>query len=64
MATSGTVAFRPDVQDIITEAFERCGLDPQVQTGDRAVSARRSLNLLFLSGPTVVLTIGQSPRTR
>jgi hypothetical protein len=47
MATSGTVNFRPDVQDIITEAFERCGLDPQVQTGDRAVSARRSLNLLF-----------------
>ena len=47
MATSGTVAFKPDIQEIITEAFERCGLDPQVQTGDRAVSARRSLNLLF-----------------
>jgi hypothetical protein len=47
MATSGTVGFRPDVEEIITEAFERCGLDPQVQTGDRAVSARRSLNLLF-----------------
>ena len=47
MATSNTVAFRPDVEEIITEAFERCGLDPQVQTGDRAVSARRSLNLLF-----------------
>ena len=47
MATSGTVGFRPDVEEIITEAFERCGLDPQIQTGDRAVSARRSLNLLF-----------------
>ncbi len=47
MATSGTVAFQPNVEEIITEAFERCGLDPQVQTGDRAVSARRSLNLLF-----------------
>jgi|TARA_R110000850_G_scaffold33977_2_gene92147 hypothetical protein len=47
MATSGTVAFKPDVQEIITEAFERCGVDPQIQTGDRAVSARRSLNLLF-----------------
>jgi len=47
MAQSGTVAFRPDVEEIIAEAFERCGIDPQTQTGDRAVSARRSLNLLF-----------------
>lgn len=47
MATSGTVAFRPDVEEIIAEAYERCGIDPQTQTGDRAVSARRSLNLLF-----------------
>jgi hypothetical protein len=47
MALSGTVAFKPNVEEIITEAFERCGVDPQVQTGDRAVSARRSLNLLF-----------------
>jgi hypothetical protein len=47
MATSGTFAFRPDVEEIITEAFERCGLDTQLQTGNRAVSARRSLNLLF-----------------
>tara|TARA_R110000824_G_scaffold396343_1_gene597730 strand:- start:1431 stop:2108 length:678 start_codon:yes stop_codon:yes gene_type:complete len=47
MATSGTVAFQPNVEEIISEAFERCGIDPQTQTGDRAVSARRSLNLLF-----------------
>jgi len=47
MATSGTVAFRPNVEEIITEAFERCGIDTQTQTGDKAVSARRSLNLLF-----------------
>ena len=47
MATSNTVSFRPNVEEIIAEAFERCGLDPQTQTGDRAVSARRSLNLLF-----------------
>ena len=47
MATSGTFAFRPDVEEIITEAFERCSLDTQLQTGNRAVSARRSLNLLF-----------------
>ena len=47
MATSGTVAFRPNVEEIIAEAFERCGLDPQTRTGDHAVSARRSINLLF-----------------
>tara|TARA_R100000935_G_C2821606_1_gene160084 strand:+ start:254 stop:937 length:684 start_codon:yes stop_codon:yes gene_type:complete len=47
MATSGTVAFRPDVEQIITESYERCGIDTQTRTGDQAVSARRSLNLLF-----------------
>ena len=47
MATSGTVAFRPNVEEIIAEAFERCGLDPQTRTGHHSVSARRSLNLLF-----------------
>jgi hypothetical protein len=47
MATSGTVAYRPDIEEIIDEAFERCGIDPQTRTGGEAVSARRSLNLLF-----------------
>ena len=47
MSTSGTVAFRPDVEEIITEAFERCGIDVQTRTGDQAISARRSINLLF-----------------
>ena len=47
MATSGTVAFRPNVEEVITEAFERCGIDAQTRTGDHARSARRSLNLLF-----------------
>ena len=47
MATSGTVTFRPNVEEIITEAYERCGLDIQTRTGDQAISARRSLNLLF-----------------
>ena len=47
MALSGTVAFRPDVEEVVTEAYERCGIDPQTRTGDQAVSARRSLNLLF-----------------
>ena len=47
MATSETVAFRPDIEEIINEAYERCGLDIQTRTGDQAISARRSLNLLF-----------------
>ena len=47
MATSGTVAFRPDVEEIITEAYERCGIDNQTRTGYQAETARRSLNLLF-----------------
>ena len=47
MATSGTVTFRPNVEEIIAESFERCGLDTQTRTGYHAVAARRSLNLLF-----------------
>lgn len=47
MATSGTVTFRINVEQIITEAYERCGIDAQTRTGYQAVSARRSLNLLF-----------------
>ena len=47
MATSGTTAFRPNVEEIISESFERCGIDPQTRTGYHAESARRSINLLF-----------------
>jgi len=47
MATSGTFAFRPDVEEIIAESFERVGMDAQTLTGYQAVAARRSLNLLF-----------------
>jgi|TARA_R110000744_G_scaffold201905_1_gene320929 hypothetical protein len=47
MATSGTVTFKLDVEQIITESYERCGIDVQTRTGYQSVSARRSLNLLF-----------------
>ena len=47
MATSGTVTFRPEVDEIETEACERCGLDPTLIDRKVAVSARRSLNLMF-----------------
>jgi hypothetical protein len=47
MATSGTYTFRPDVEEIIAESFERVGMDAQNMTGYQAIAARRSLNLLF-----------------
>ena len=47
MATSNSFDFRLDVEQIITEAYERCGIDNQTRTGYQALSARRSLNLLF-----------------
>lgn len=47
MATSGTVAFRPNIEEIIAESYERIGMDSQTLTGYHAKAARRSLNLLF-----------------
>jgi len=45
MATSGTATFNLDIDDLIAEAFERCGLE--TRTGYDILTARRSLNLLF-----------------
>ena len=45
MATSGTNAFDLDVDEVIQEAFERCGL--HARSGYDLKSARRSLNLLL-----------------
>jgi hypothetical protein len=44
MSTSGTTTFNLDVNDLIEEAFERCGLE--LRTGYDFRTARRSLNLL------------------
>lgn len=46
MATSGTATFDLNIEEIVEEAFERCGM--RVTTGYQLSSARRSLNLLFL----------------
>lgn len=46
MATSGTTAFDLSIDDMIEEAFERCGM--RMTGGYQLQSARRSLNLLFL----------------
>ena len=45
MAYSGTRTFNLTIEEIIEEAFERCGL--QVRMGYDLKTARRSLNLMF-----------------
>ena len=46
MTTSGTETFNLDLNDIIEEAYERCGVE--VRTGYEHRTARRSLNLLTI----------------
>lgn len=46
MTTSGTNSFNLDLNDIIEEAFERCGAE--LRTGYDFRTARRSLNLLTI----------------
>ena len=48
MATSGTTTFDLNIDDIIEETYERCGI--RTNSGYDLKSARRSLNLLFLVG--------------
>ncbi len=45
MATSGTTSFNLDIDDVIEESFERCGI--RNTKGYDLNSSRRSLNLLF-----------------
>lgn len=46
MSTTGTTTFNLDMNDLIEEAFERCGLE--LRTGYDFRTARRSLNLLTI----------------
>ena len=46
MTTSGTSTFNLDLNDIVEEAFERCGAE--LRTGYDLRTARRSLNLLAI----------------
>ena len=46
MSTSGTSAFNLDLNNIVEEAFERCGTE--LRTGYQFRTARRSLNLLTI----------------
>ena len=45
MATSGTTSFNITIDEVIEEAYERCGV--RTNSGNNIKSARRSLNLLF-----------------
>ena len=45
MTTSGTATFNLDLNELVEEAFERCGAE--LRTGYDLRTARRSLNLLF-----------------
>jgi hypothetical protein len=46
MTTSGTTAFDLNLNDLVEEAFERCGAE--LRTGYDLKTARRSLNLLTI----------------
>jgi hypothetical protein len=46
MSTTGTTSFNLDVNDLIEEAFERCG--KELRTGYDFRTARRSMNLLTI----------------
>lgn len=46
MPTSGTTDFNLSIDELVEEAFERCGM--RTTAGYHLTSARRSLNLLFL----------------
>jgi hypothetical protein len=46
MSTTGTTSFNLDVNDLIEEAFERCG--KELRSGYDFKTARRSLNLLTI----------------
>ena len=51
MAVSGNVKFDPALDDVIEEAFERCGVNSR--SGYDLFTVRRSLIYYFLNGVIV-----------
>lgn len=47
MATSGTYSFNPDLVDIITDAYQRCGVEPSKQSQFMLQSALFSVNMVL-----------------
>jgi len=63
MATSGTTSFNLTIDDVISEAYERIGI--QSNSGHDLKSARRSLNILFsLSCNARAYIFQNSPRAK
>jgi hypothetical protein len=52
-----TYVYRPFVDDLLTEAWERCGNSPTILNGDVARSARRSLQYTMLDFSARSLTL-------
>lgn len=48
MPTSGTYLWSPDLAEMVDEAFERCKVDPSTLDVSHLISARRSMNLMFV----------------
>jgi hypothetical protein len=57
MATSGTTSFDLNIDEIVEEAYERCGI--RTNSGYDLKTARRSLNFYSLIGVTEVYTYGK-----
>ena len=55
MTTSSTTAFNLDLNDLVEEAFERCG--KELRTGYDLRTARRSLNLLTIEWANRGITV-------
>lgn len=62
MATSGTYAFNPTADDLLTEAWERLGKSPAELTGDVARAARRCLQFLQVEWTNAGLNLWQVER--
>ena len=60
--TTGTTAFNLDMNDLIEEAFERCG--QELRTGYNFRTARRSLNLLTIEWQIAALISGLLSKDR
>ena len=62
LKTTNTATFNLDVNEIIEEAFERCG--QELRSGYDFRTARRSLNLMLMEWANRVLTCGLLKRGR
>ena len=62
MTTSGTYAFALQADDLLTEAWERCGLNAEVLTSVHARSAMRSLSLALLAWTNAGMNLWQVDR--